>query len=72
MKQCSLNNFIASLGPWLDNNYIRSVSIDHKGHVTLFFMDGIRDTYDITDCDRSQVLKVCKDLSRSGIPVKEG
>ncbi len=72
MKQCSLDNFMDSLDPWLDNNYIRSVSIDHKGHVTFFFMDGVRDTYEIIDCDRAQVIKACKDLSKRGIPVKEG
>ena len=72
MKQCSLDNFMDSLGPWLDSNYIRSVSIDLKGHVTFFFMDGVRDTYEITDCDRAQVLEACKDLTKRGIPVKEG
>ena len=31
MKQCSLDLFTESLRPWLDNNYIRSVSVDQKG-----------------------------------------
>jgi hypothetical protein len=55
MKQCSLDNFTESLQPWLDNDYIRSVSVDQKGYITFFFMDGVEDTYEITDCDMSQV-----------------
>jgi len=71
MKQCSLDLFTESLRPWLDNNYIRSVSVDQKGRITFFFMDGIEDTYEVTDCDRSQIKKICKELSERGIPVKE-
>lgn len=71
MKQCSLHHFTESLRPWLNNDYIRSVTIDGKGQVTFTFMDGIRDTYEITDCDRNQVIKVCAELSARGIPVRE-
>ena len=70
MKQCSLYHFTESLRPWLDNNYIRSVVIDQKGNVTFTFMDGIKDSYQITDCDRNQVRKACKKLSARGIPVR--
>lgn len=71
MKQCDLDHFTESLRPWLDNDYIRSVTIDRKGLVTFTFMDGISDTYEITDCDRNQVKKVCEQLSARGIPVRE-
>jgi hypothetical protein len=71
MKQCSLQHFTESLRPWLDNDYIRSVTINPKGLVTFTFMDGIMDTYEITDCDRNQVKKVCAELSARGIPVRE-
>lgn len=71
MKQCSLDQFTQSLQPWLDNNYIRSISIDQKGHVTFFFMDGVEDTYEVTDCDLAQIRKICKELEKKGIPVKE-
>ncbi|HHO48056.1 MAG TPA: hypothetical protein ENN06_06345 [Desulfobacteraceae bacterium] len=71
MKQCSLHNFTESLRPWLDNEYIRSVAIDRNGLVTFTFVDGIRDTYEITDCDRQQVRKVCAELAARGIPVQE-
>jgi hypothetical protein len=71
MKQCSLQHFTESLRPWLDNDYIRSVTINPKGLVTFTFMDGIMDTYEITDCDRNQVKKVCAELSARGISVRE-
>lgn len=71
MKQCSLQHFTESLRPWLDNDYIRAVTIDRKGLVTFTFMDGIMDTYEITDCDWSQIKKICGELSALGIPVRE-
>jgi hypothetical protein len=71
MKQCSLQHFTESLRPWLDNDYIRAVTIDRKGLVTFTFMDGIMDTYEIIDCDRNQVRKICGELSARGIPVRE-
>lgn len=71
MRSCSLENFMESLKPWLDDNYIRSVNLDQKGRITFFFIDGVSDTYEITDCDISQVKKVCRDLGAMGIPVRE-
>ncbi len=71
MKQCSLDNFMESLSPWLDTKYIRNISVNPNGYVTFLFMDGVRDTYEITDCDRTRVLEVCKDISGRGIPVQE-
>lgn len=71
MKECSLDHFTESLRPWLDNDYIRSISVDEKGRITFFFMDGVEDTYHITDCDMSHIKQVCKELAERGIPVKE-
>lgn len=71
MKECSLDNFTESLRPWLDNNYIRSVSIDQNGHITFLFMDGVEDKYHVTDCDISRIKQICKELQDKGIPVKE-
>jgi len=60
-----------SLKPWIDSEYIRSVSLDKKGRITFFFVDGVSDTYAITDCDLSHIKKICKDLKDRGIPVRE-
>lgn len=70
MKKCSLDHFTDSLKPWLDQQYIHRVVINTRGQVTFTFRDGISDTYEITDCDRHQVEKVCRDLAESGIAVE--
>ena len=70
MKKCSLNNFTESLQPWLDDNYIRKVVLNDKSQVTFSFNDGINDTYEITDCDRKEIEKVCRDLVKKGIAVQ--
>ena len=71
MKQCSLEHFTESLEQWLDQNYIRAVTIDGKGRVTFTFMDGVKDTYQIAGCDRSQVMRACRCLTERGVPVRE-
>lgn len=71
MKSCSLDNFMESLKPWLDSKYIRSINLDKDGKITFFFVDGVSDTYEITDCEMSHIKKICKDISDQGIPVRE-
>lgn len=70
MKKCSLTHFTESLLPWLDDNYIRNVVLNDKSQVTFSFSDGVSDTYEITDCDRKQIEKVCRDLVKRGIAVQ--
>lgn len=70
MKQCSLNHFTESLTPWLDNDYLRGVTLSKKGRVTFSFIDGVSDTYEITDCDTSEIVKICRELATKGIPVR--
>jgi len=60
-----------SLNPWLESKYIRSVNLNQEGRIAFFFVDGVSDTYEITDCDISRIKKICKDLASRGIPVRE-
>ena len=69
MKKCSLNHFTDSLAPWLDDNYIRRVTLRKDNKVTFSFIDGVSDTYEVTDCNTSQLNKVCRDLAARGIKV---
>ena len=71
MKQSSLDHFQESLNRWLAQQYIRHITLDRKGVVTITFMDGVKDTYRIADCDRAQIKRVCARLSSQGIPVRE-
>ncbi len=70
MNECSLNHFTESLEPWLNANYIRSITLDNEGKVVFSFVDGVSDVYRITDCNRAQVASVCRDLQEKGITVK--
>jgi hypothetical protein len=71
MKQCSLDHFSEYLELWLAQNYIRNVTIDPRGRVTFTFMDGVKDTFQISGCDRGQVIRACRFLSDQGVPVRE-
>ena len=69
MKKCSLNHFTESLAPWLDDNYIRRVTLNTDNKVTFSFIDGVSDTYEVTDCNARQLNKICCDLAAKGIQV---
>lgn len=66
-KSCSLQDFMEELNPWLDRDHIRKVQIDGDGRLVLFFFDGMRHVYDITDCNRAQVDEVLASLQAKGI-----
>lgn len=70
MNECSLNHFTESLEPWLNSDYIRSIRLDSDDRIIFSFIDGVSDIYRITDCNRSQVEGVCRDLQEKGILVK--
>lgn len=69
MKSCNLTDFMQELKPWLDNDHIKEVSLDHKGHLVLLFRDGIRNVYAIDDCNQNQIEAVLQDLKDKGIAV---
>lgn len=67
MKTCSLNDFMAEMKPWLDKDHIRKAEIDKNGHFILYFQDGMKNVYDIDDCNQEQIEQVIKDLKAKGI-----
>lgn len=69
-KSCSLNDFMEELTPWLDRDHVKNAHIDEDGHLVLFFLDGMRHVYDITDCNKLQVKEVLQDLQKKGIVVE--
>ena len=71
MANCSLNDFLEELKPWLDKDYIKEVHVDDKGHFILYFRDGMKNVYSIDDCNKEQVEKILKTLKNKGIPVSE-
>lgn len=71
MKTCSLNEFMAELTPWLDKDHIRSATLDEKGRLILVFLDGMKNVYEIDDCNKSQIKGVLDDLKQKGIRVDD-
>jgi hypothetical protein len=69
MKSCSLTDFMQELKPWLDNDYIKEAFIDNKGHLVMLFRDGLKNVYDIDDCNKTQIEAVLQDLKDKGISV---
>ena len=70
MKQCSLNDFMEELKPWLDTNHIRSAEVSGGDQLTLYFLDGMKNIYQINDCNEKQIRAVIGDLKKKGIAVK--
>ncbi|MFH7320979.1 hypothetical protein ACHHRT_10280 [Desulfurivibrio sp. D14AmB] len=71
MRTCSLQDFMAELEPWLDSDHIRSAELDQHDHLILYFLDGMKNVYEISDCNRQQIGEVLSKLRQRGIPVQE-
>ncbi len=71
MKQCSLNDFMEELKPWLDKNHILCAELSGGDRLTIYFLDGMKNVYQIDDCNGKQILAVVSDLRKKGITVKE-
>jgi len=70
MKTCNLSDFMKSLSPWLDDDYIRKACLDENGHFVLLFNDGVKNVYHIEDCEKSQLEEILEDLKKKGVPVE--
>ena len=69
MKSCSLNDLMEEIKPWLDRDHIRQAEVDAQGRVVLHFLDGMKNVYQVDDCNRAQIAKVLDDLRHRGIAV---
>ena len=70
MKTCKLSDFMKALNPWLDDDYIRKAYVDENGHFVLLFMDGVKNVYNIEDCEKSQLKTILEDLQNKGVSVE--
>ena len=70
MKTCNLSDFMKSLTPWLDDDYIRKAYVDDNGHFVLLFMDGVKNVYHIEDCEKSELEKILEDLKKKGVSIE--
>lgn len=70
MKTCNLSDFMTSLTPWLDDDYIRKAYVDDNGNFVLLFSDGVKNVYNIEDCEKPQLRAILEDLEKKGVPVE--
>jgi hypothetical protein len=59
-----------AITPWLDDDYIRKAYLDDKGHFVLLFKDGVKNVYDIEDCDNTQLKAILEDMKKKGVTVE--
>jgi hypothetical protein len=69
MKTCNLSDFMKALSPWLDDAYIRKACLNDNGHFVLHFTDGVKNVYNIEDCETSQLNEILEDLKKKGVAV---
>ena len=70
MKTCHLSDFMKSLSPWLDDDYLHKAYLDENGHFVLLFKDGVKDVYHIEDCEKSQLNEILEDLKKKGVSIE--
>ena len=69
METCKLSDFMDYLKPWLSDEYIRGAGLDENGRFVLLFTDGVKNVYQIDDCEKQQLIDVLNDLKEKGVEV---
>ena len=69
MKTCTLNDFLAAVNPWIDNAYVRNAYLNSDGHFVLNFTDGVKNIYQINDCNIGQLESILSEFKQKGIQV---
>ena len=49
MSTCTFIDFMQTLTPWLNDDYIHTARIDDKGNFTLMFVDGGQKVYQVAN-----------------------
>jgi hypothetical protein len=70
VKTCKLSDFMQALTPWINDDYIRKAYLDDNGHFVLLFMDGVKDVYQIEDCEKFQIEAILEDMKKKGVSVE--
>jgi hypothetical protein len=71
MQACTFDNFLHTLKPWLDSDYIRKGFIDSNGVFRIFFNDGGERTFRIDDCTETRLKEIFSMMIEKGIPVEK-
>ena len=69
MNTCTFINFMQTLTPWLNDDYIHTARFDDKGNFTLMFVDGGQKVYQVDDCTAAQLKEAAELLEKNGVSV---
>lgn len=69
MQTCHLSDFLETLKPWLDRDYIQKAVVDARGRFHLQFTDGGEQVFAVDDCSPAQFDDIVARLKQNRIPV---
>jgi hypothetical protein len=69
MNTCTFIDFMQTLKPWLNDDYIQTARFDDKGNFTLMFVDGGQKVYQVDDCTADQLKDAVELLKKNGVSV---
>ena len=69
MNTCTFIDFMQTLTPWLNDDYIHTARFDDKGNFTLMFVDGGQKVYHVDDCTADQLKDAVALLKKNGVSV---
>ena len=69
MNTCTFIDFMQTLTPWLNDDYIHTARFDDKGNFTLMFVDGGQKVYQVDDCTAAQIKDAAELLKKNGVSV---
>ena len=69
MNTCTFIDFMQTLTPWLNDDYIHAARFDDKGNFTLMFVDGGQKVYQVDDCTKDQLKDAVALLKKNGVSV---
>ena len=69
MSTCTFIDFMQTLKPWLNDDYIHTARVDDKGNFALMFVDGGQKIYQIDDCTAEQLKDAVALLKENGVSV---
>ena len=69
MDKCKFIDFLETLKPWINDNYVRQAHLNPEGTFSLRFVDGGCKTYQIDDCSLEQLENMIEHMKENGVQV---
>jgi hypothetical protein len=66
-KKCNIEDFRGKVGPWLDRQYIRQISLTGKNRLSVLFVDNVTDEFELEGCGSEEVESFLQQMKDRGI-----